>query len=34
LAAPRITVVGSYATGLTMKIQRLPSHRSCLSWCS
>src|SRR5438552_6547547 len=25
LAAPRITVVGSYATGLTMKIQRLPS---------
>jgi len=31
LAAPRITVVGSYATGLTMKIQRLPSHRSCLS---
>src|SRR3989441_12779412 len=25
LAAPRITVVGSYATGLTMKVQRLPS---------
>src|SRR5207244_9478874 len=24
-AAPRITVVGSYATGLTMKVQRLPS---------
>jgi len=25
LTAPRITVVGSYATGLTMKAQRLPS---------
>ncbi len=24
-SAPRITVVGSYATGLTMKVQRLPS---------
>src|SRR5439155_7402807 len=34
LTPPRITVVGSYATGLTMKIQRLPSHRGCLSWCS
>jgi ribokinase len=25
LTVPRITVVGSYATGLTMKVQRLPS---------
>jgi ribokinase len=25
LGVPRITVVGSYATGLTMKVQRLPS---------
>jgi ribokinase len=25
LSLPRITVVGSYATGLTMKVQRLPS---------
>jgi len=25
LSTPRITVVGSYATGLTMKVQRLPS---------
>jgi ribokinase len=25
LTAPRITVVGSYATGLTMKVKRLPS---------
>jgi ribokinase len=25
LSVPRITVVGSYATGLTMKVQRLPS---------
>jgi ribokinase len=25
LNAPRVTVVGSYATGLTMKVQRLPS---------
>jgi ribokinase len=25
LAVPRITVVGSYATGLTMKVKRLPS---------
>jgi ribokinase len=25
LSAPRITVVGSYATGLTMKVKRLPS---------
>src|SRR2546426_227776 len=27
LAAPRITVVGSYATGLTMKIQGLPAPK-------
>ena len=25
MAIPRITVVGSYATGLTMKVDRLPS---------
>ena len=25
MTAPRITVVGSYATGLTMKVKRLPS---------
>jgi ribokinase len=25
LSAPRITVIGSYATGLTMKVKRLPS---------
>lgn len=25
MSAPRITVVGSYATGLTMKVERLPS---------
>jgi ribokinase len=25
LSAPRIAVVGSYATGLTMKVERLPS---------
>jgi pfkB family carbohydrate kinase len=25
LNAPRITVVGSYATGLTMRVERLPS---------
>lgn len=25
MSAPRITVVGSYATGLTMKVQRIPS---------
>src|SRR5437879_11445280 len=25
LTAPRITVVGSYATGLTMRVERLPS---------
>ena len=24
-AAPRITVVGSYATGLTMKVERMPT---------
>ena len=24
--APRITIVGSYATGLTMKVERLPSR--------
>jgi len=30
LNAPRITVVGSYATGLTMKVERLPSHGETL----
>src|SRR5258708_37739792 len=25
MTGPRITVVGSYATGLTMKVERLPS---------
>src|SRR5947199_1607420 len=31
LAAPRITVVGSYATGLTMKVRRLPSTEADFS---
>src|SRR5882724_7455572 len=30
LNAPRITVVGSYATGLTMKVERLPSRGETL----
>src|SRR5438067_12269550 len=30
LTAPRITVVGSYATGLTMKVDRLPSSGETL----
>jgi ribokinase len=30
LSVPRITVVGSYATGLTMKVERLPSRGETL----
>ncbi len=30
LNAPRITVVGSYATGLTLKVDRLPSKGESL----
>ena len=30
LSAPRITVVGSYATGLTMRVERLPSRGETL----